>query len=177
MGNEASPEVFFREGQRFQQPWLWILILGSDLLVVALFGYGIVQQIGFGEPWGDRPMSDAALVGVTVGLVLFLGAFSYLFYALKLVVEVRKDVLYVRFYPLRPLRIPYAEIKACTARTYRPLRDYGGWGIRYGRQGKAYNVSGNRGVLLELAQRRPLLLGSQKPDELAARINARLPVP
>ncbi len=175
MNNAMPADVSFREVQRFQQVWLWALILGSDLLVVALFGYGLVQQIGYGEPWGDRPMSDTALVLVSIGLLLFLTAFSYLFYVLKLVVEVRADVLYLRFFPLRPLRIPYTEIKACAARTYQPLRDYGGWGIRYGPKGKAYNVRGDQGVLLEFAERRPLLIGSQRSEELASRIRERLP--
>jgi hypothetical protein len=52
-------------------------------------------------------------------------------------------------------------------RTYRPIRDYGGWGIRYGRNGKAYNVSGNRGVMLEFSHGQKLLIGSQKPGDLA----------
>jgi hypothetical protein len=58
--------------------------------------------------------------------------------------------------------------------TYRPIRDYGGWGIRYGRGGKAYNVSGNRGVMLELSDGQKLLIGSQRPEELANAINLAL---
>ena len=51
--------------------------------------------------------------------------------------------------------------------------DYGGWGIRRGRRGWAYNVSGNRGVLLQLENEKTLLIGSQRPDELAAAIEAQ----
>ena len=43
----------------------------------------------------------------------------------------------------------------------RRYREYGGWGIRGGLRGtKAYNVSGNRGVELMLADGRTVLIGS-----------------
>lgn len=41
-------------------------------------------------------------------------------------------------------------------------RDYGGWGIRYGRKGKAFNVFGSRGLQLEFTNGKRLLIGSQK---------------
>ena len=60
------------------------------------------------------------------------------------------------------------------ARVYRPIREYGGWGIRYGKNGKAYNISGDRGVQLELQNSKPLLIGSQRADELAQTIQQHL---
>ncbi len=48
--------------------------------------------------------------------------------------------------------------------TYRPLIDYGGWGIRYGRKGTAYTVSGNQGIQIVFNTSRKLILGSQMPD-------------
>jgi len=38
-------------------------------------------------------------------------------------------------------------------------------------KGKAYNVSGNRGVQLELLNGGRILIGSQKPEELVKAIN------
>ena len=46
----------------------------------------------------------------------------------------------------------------------------GGWGFRWGSSGRAYNLRGNRGVQLTLADGGRLLLGSQRADELAAAI-------
>jgi hypothetical protein len=52
--------------------------------------------------------------------------------------------------------------------SYRPLADYWGWGIRSGRDGeRVLNARGNRGVRLELADGTRLLIGSQRPEELA----------
>jgi hypothetical protein len=97
-------------------------------------------------------------------------------YKTNLTTEVRNDGLYIRFFPfhLSFHRIAPEDIKEFEARTYRPLRDYGGWGIRYGREGKAYNVSGNRGVQLVLSDGKQLLIGSQRPDELTEALSLAL---
>ncbi|HTL28989.1 MAG TPA: hypothetical protein VL282_07210, partial [Tepidisphaeraceae bacterium] len=57
-------------------------------------------------------------------------------------------------------------------RTYRPLVDASGWGVHYSFTGKgwAYNVTGDRGVQIRLKDGKWLLIGSQKPDELARAI-------
>jgi hypothetical protein len=67
--------------------------------------------------------------------------------------------------------MPFEAIQTYEAKTYRPLREYGGWGIRYGAAGKAYNVSGNLGVQLSLLSGRKIMLGSQKPEELVLAID------
>ena len=45
--------------------------------------------------------------------------------------------------------------------------DYGGWGIRKGRDGKrVFNARGNRGVRLELSDGTRLLIGSRARKNL-----------
>jgi hypothetical protein len=51
--------------------------------------------------------------------------------------------------------------------TYRPIRDYGGWGIRWGPGKLAYNVSGSEGVRIDRSDDRELLVGSRQPYDLA----------
>jgi len=80
--------------------------------------------------------------------------------------------LYIRFFPLTHQEIPFKDIVSCEVRTYSPIREFGGWGIRYGRGTKAYNVSGNRGIQLELSNGKRVLIGSQRPEELAGAIEA-----
>jgi len=169
-------EVLFREVQRFHQPWLWVLVIVGALALIGLFGYGMVQQLVFGEPWGDRPMSDTALaVTGTLMILLEIGIVA-LFAAMKLVTEVRSDGLYIRFVPfhLSFRRIRLEDLVGFEARTYSPIREYGGWGIRFGRGGRAYNVSGNRGVRIDYATGRHILIGSQRADELAEAIRSVL---
>ena len=102
--------------------------------------------------------------GIVFGLALPL-----LFYVMNLTTEVREDGLYYRLFPFHWSfqSIGGSDIDKFESITYRPLRDYGGWGIRYGFNGKAYNVSGNRGVQLQLRDGRQVLIGSRKPEDLA----------
>ena len=53
-------------------------------------------------------------------------------------------------------------------RTYSPLGEYGGWGLRYSLSGNgmAYNVSGNKGLQLELSNGKKVLFSTNKLEEL-----------
>ena len=87
-----------------------------------------------------------------------------------MIITVRDDGLYIQFFPFSQKLISFNNIKTCEVRTYSPIKEYGGWGIRYGKKGKAYNISGNKGVQLDFYEGQPLLIGSQKPEELAQAI-------
>jgi hypothetical protein len=174
MNQKSDTEVIFREVQKFRQRSLWILLLITDLLALIFFGCGIFTQLIVGRAWGSRPMPDSALVIVGALIILLLSVITYAFYRMQLITEVRNDGLSIRFLPLTTQLIPFEHIKTCEARTYHPIREYGGWGIRYGRKGKAYNVSGNLGVQLELIPGKSLLIGSRRPEELAKAIQMKL---
>lgn len=156
----------YREVQQFRQIWIWLFII----LLTGIAWYSFFQQIIFRRQFGSNPAPD--LVMWIIWIVVGIG-FPLFFHAMRLIVEVRKDGVYIRFSPLhyRFHRIPLTELKSYKVRNYSPIKEYGGWGIRYGVKGKAYNVSGNRGVQLELLNGKRLLIGSQKPEELAMAID------
>lgn len=157
-----SETVLFREVQRFRQWWLWLIVLSAPGVCV----YALIQQMVFDEPFGDEPVSDAGLIVITIAFGLTL---PLLFYVINLTTEVRRDGLYVRYFPFHPRfhRIAFDTISRYEARTYSPLKEFGGWGIRWGKASKAYNVSGNHGVQLEFKNGKKLLIGSQRADEFA----------
>lgn len=166
----------FVEVQKFSDYW-WIKAMA---VVLALVGgvpmaWGLVQQIIFRKPFGNHPTSDMGLV-LSAALVVGIMALSLgVMLSMRLVTMVRRDGLYLRFAPLhRKYRvIPWKEIARAESMVYRPLLDYGGWGIKYGRKGKVYNVRGNQGVLLTFGDGKTLMVGSQRADELAAAIAKR----
>ena len=162
MAQPAQPGILFHESQRFTQWWLWLLTAAS----VAPLWWGFFEQIIFGRPFGDRPMPDLMLVAFTLAFGLGI---PLLLYACRLEISVRTDALYVRFVPFhsRQQRIEYSSITSVTPGKYNPIRDYGGWGLKMGRGGTVYNVSGNLGVRLELMSGKHLMLGTQQPLELA----------
>jgi hypothetical protein len=160
----------FHEVQKFRQTWLWIITLP----VAAALTSAIVTQVIFGEPWGNRPLSNGGLLVTSLLAILFCGGLILLFRSLRLVTEVRREGLFIRYYPFHRSfrRVPLERVVRHAVVTYKPLRNYGGYGIRYGLSGKAYNVSGNLGVRLEFSEGRHLLIGSQRPEELDAAIAA-----
>lgn len=164
----------FEETQKFDQPWLRILIGALAVWSVGMPVYGLYHQFVLGRPWGDRPFSDTGLIVFSVLMVGFgLGIFG-LFQVLNLRTRVTDEGLRVDFTPFVHRLITFDQIRSAEARQYNPVLEYGGWGLRYGRGGQAYNVKGNQGVQLTFADGRRLLIGSQKADALAAAINARL---
>jgi hypothetical protein len=174
--NTIQSNAIFREEQRFHQPWLWILITISSILLIGIFGYGMYKQLLLGEPWGTNPMSNTLLL-ILGPIYMLLGAALYiLFRTTRLVTEVRSDGLYVRFIPFHFSfkRFRFDEIEEYNVMTYRPIRDFGGWGIRLGRRGWAYNVSGNKGVYFVFRTGKKLMIGSQKPEEFARAVDSMM---
>jgi hypothetical protein len=172
--------IIFREVQFMRKLWVvWPITIFVLLVALGSFGQGMYRQLIQGEPWGDKPMSDTELLMTGVLFILICLMAVWLVYVARLITEVHADGLYVRYVPFhrRFQRFTPTDIQAYAVRTYRPLRDYGGWGIRWSRRGKAYNVSGNRGVELELADGKRLLIGSQQPEALASALAVLLKRP
>jgi len=162
--SEGSAAVFVEE-QKFTQKWIWLLVG-----LIAIFAWvAFVEQIILGTPVGTHPAPD---IIVWILLALFGVGLPWLFLKLKLVTRLEADRLVIRFRPLIIRAIPLADITSCEAVTYRPLRDFGGWGIRFSpKLGRAYNASGNKGVQLVLKDGKRVLIGSQKARPLAEAIN------
>ena len=159
--------LLFSETQRFRQWWILLLLFG----MFALSGGILVQQVVFHQPVGNHPLSNtgAVLLFVLLGLTL-----PGLCLSMNLATEVRRDGLYVRFFPFHLQFFKVDGIQQAQACEYSPIGEYGGWGIRYGATGKAFNVQGNQGVKLTLKSGQTLLIGSQRSAELASAISATL---
>jgi hypothetical protein len=85
--------------------------------------------------------------------------------------SVAEDGVTVRFGFLYKTRVAFSEIVRAEAVSYRPLRDYGGWGIRgFGRR-RVLSMRGDEGVLLTRVDGSTLMVGSQKPRELLAALS------
>jgi hypothetical protein len=154
--------VLFHEEQKFTQMWILLLVF----IPVGMAWYAAIQQLWLHKPFGSHPAPDIILwiVWALFGIVL-----PVFFLSAKLSTEVRYDGIYIRFFPFhREFRtLPFEAIKKYETRDYSSIREYGGYGIRYGKLGKAYIVSGKRGIQLELVSGRKILIGSNRADEMA----------
>jgi hypothetical protein len=166
-------DVVFREVQRFG---LWLRLVVVCAMAVAVIVESFALYATLAEPTTANLQKIIFLTAVGIGLPIALAGLLWL---AKLETEVRYKGLYVRLFPfhIRYREIPAEGVHDYYARTYRPLAEYGGWGIRYGfgGKGKAYNMSGNQGVQLVMKDGRKLLIGSQRPAELTKAIDAIMP--
>lgn len=119
-------------------------------------------------------MSNADVIGWTV----FLWVIYFRLITIRLVTDVRNGDLIVGMRGLwRSRRVAVRDIQAAEIITFNPTRDYGGYGIRPTRGGKAYIASGNRGVRFTLAAGKNLVVASQRPEELTSAIRASATLP
>jgi len=144
---------YFYEKQKFTQTWVWIILLVSFTLPVII-------------PFLSS--EDVKFLNDNSKSVLALGFFFlFFFYLLELRVSVNEEGIHYQFFPihLKSYTIKFNEMEDFQAVRYSPLKDYGGWGIRYRFKGTAYNVKGNKGVKINLKNKnRHILFGSQKTE-------------
>ena len=128
----------------------------------------MIKQIFLGQKFGDNPMSDMGLIIMTILICCLYGLLILVFGFAKLSTMIDKNGITFKFFPfhLKWRFIPWQEIDRYEVVVYNPIKDYGGWGIKYGRKGKAFNVSGDRGLSINLKSGKNILIGTQRDNEL-----------
>ncbi len=166
-------KTLFSETQKFKQKWLWTLLLLVFIGCNGLFIYGIYTQIIKNQQFGNSPMSDTTLLIASAITFLITLLLICLFIFLRLDTQIREDGIYVKFFPFHRTYKKYEwdTISKSFVRQYSPIKEYGGWGVRFGFSGKAFNVSGNKGLQLVLANGKKILIGTNKPHELNDLLN------
>lgn len=162
--SSKQPPLYI-ETQRLRQWWIWLIVLVAVLFVAWMF----IEQIVLGQPVGNNPAPDGVMWVVTI--LVGVGV-PLLMYSVNLTAEVDTDRLVIQYFLLWKRTILLCDISVCFPCEYRPIRDFGGWGIRCGLgKGMCYTIYGSKGVQLELANGRKVLIGAQRPEEMAAVIN------
>ena len=150
MSEQNGIRRFYEVQYFWQQPLSWIIWL------VCIAGIFILNASGaiHGE--------FAIIIIVLIIGVLALVSFT------QLNTEVSEEGISFRMKPFHRSWRKYSwkEIKSAHIREYKPLREYGGWGVRIGLTGRAYNIKGNKGLQIELVSGEKILLGTQQPEEI-----------
>ncbi len=152
-------KVYFREEQSFSYKWNLFLLLPSIGITIGI-------PLVIRDEIGQFPI---VLVILGASLCLLVAG-AWFMHVARLITEVRDEGLYIRLSPFKADFIPYSQITKSYARTYRPIKEYGGWGKRTSKKGRVLNTSGNQGVQLEIKGELPLLIGSQRNGALARAI-------
>lgn len=149
--------------QRQPSPaWVHALFVAMILGLLAAVAVPRLRPRATGP--GGTPV---ALTGPAVGLVVVV-LMWVLIPGTRTTVTREQVLVHFGRWP-NPVRIAVADIQSCRPVTYRPLWQFGGWGIRRSWNGVwAYTARGNRGLLLYLSGERRVLLGSDDPARLAS---------
>jgi hypothetical protein len=155
----TNPTIYI-EKQRFKQWWLWLILLITNVhgLYTAYF------QFIKSKNTIDKQLN---INNVLIETIIIL-AINLLFYYIKLETRIDSKSISVRFFPfqLKERVYDWEEIKSANIRTYKPLMEYGGWGIRGFGNNRALNISGNKGLQLEFKNGKKLLIGTIKATEM-----------
>lgn len=158
----------FQESQRFTQWWLHILVtlpIFGGLIYMCYSWYVLekpVDKVGAFD-YGEQFLVIALLVAT--GLLIFI---------FKLTLEIDKTGLQYKFFPIhsKARKFNWDEIESCYVRKYNPLSEAGGWGYKFGMNGrKIMNIKGTQGIQIDLKDGKKYLFGTQKPDQAQQVIN------
>lgn len=160
--------IVFREEQFFD--WRVYALIAALELLVGLALVWLTRRWDFVASLLAQKWSIEFSLGAALGLALPMVLVVFL---LQMTTEVTPTEVRVWFgwVPIYRRVVPISEIRRHQVVQYRPLADYGGWGILSGRDGeRVLSARGDRGVRLELSDGTKLLIGSQRPEELAETI-------
>ena len=162
--------LIYREEQSFRQsfiPWIILVVL---LIVFVSISMGLYQQLYLRKPYGDEPMSNNGLIWSSIISFFVACAVFILILNIRMVTEIWTDGIRFNFSPLiRKMRyIPLADITSVEVAKYRPIAEFGGWGIRKRLISRktAYNIRGRIGSRVTKKDGSQVMFGTQKQVEM-----------
>lgn len=148
----------FIEMQKFTQTWVLVVLI----VVVLLMGRFVFRLLK------DEKIRKINPLFFLIFLIPLAAVF--LTFSMRLETKIDHSGISYRFYPLhmKATRIDWGTIDSVYIREYNPSEEYGGWGIRDGKSGRAYNVSGSTGlqIIFKDKDKERLLIGTIKPAEM-----------
>ena len=155
----------FKEEQRFRQVWLMVLLGFSLLVPVSLIINEYIKD--------NTSMTTNEFLGSLIGII----ASVLLIFIFKLSTRIDEKGIHYQFFPFHfsMKTLLWSEITKAEVRTYDPIGEYGGWGLRYSfneKKGNAVNVSGDIGIQLTLKNGKKLLIGTQKKEAVSRVLKA-----
>ena len=161
--------LIYSEEQSFRQsvvPWIMLVSL---VVMIGGFGVAFYQQLYLGSAPGGKHIDQELLWSSILTMVVMSGVFLFILNR-KLVTEIWTDGIRYKFAPfVRKMKhIPISEIASVEVEKYKPLIEFGGWGVRkrFLSRKTAYNISGNIGIRVIKKNGSQIMLGTRKPDEM-----------
>ena len=161
----SAMETEMRHRVQSGERWVYWEQQNPRWMSALVFAVGVLLVIGALYLWGFQPWLSVLLCVVGLAFLLLYGGMRVL---------VTNEYLIVRLgiLGLRLLSLPISVIAQAEVHEFSPLQDFGGYGIRFNREMKAFFFHGNRGVKISTATGKHYLIGSDTPEQLAVVIQA-----
>ena len=142
--------MVFSEVQSGSRPMIYAIL--AFMVLLAIIEY-IVVPVG-------------AKMAVSLIMSIILGLVATMLFGFNLETKIDAKNISLKIPVLLKTKIAVADIVSAEQFSYSPLRDFGGWGIRYGKGGIMYNANGNQSVKLVMKDGKIIYIGTQKPEAL-----------
>lgn len=173
--NTNMKKILFKEEQKFGSRSLYFSMGVIYTIPTVIFSVAFYYQFILKQPWGDKPMSDLGLLVTALLIFAVLIISAFLLFNSKLSVVVTSEDIHFTFWPYisKPVIYSKSDIEKYEIRKYKPIKEYGGWGMKQGKNavGKAYNVRGNIGLQLYFKDGKKVLIGTQRGDAFLRGMN------
>jgi hypothetical protein len=151
--------------------WIWGLWLMTIAMVLPTVGRFGLDALRHGETG-----SVIVILAIPMGIWLLLMLFS----GIHVRVDSQNLRIYLGIFRIRIFSITLERVARAEVMEFRALRDFGGWGIRYGRGPDrhpmwSFFMSGGSGVIITTCDGKKYLIGSDNPEQLTKVIRSRLP--
>jgi len=151
-----------RTAYRERTPWAWWVRAGLWGVILSSC-YPILAGWGSEAPATQRWLIVAGIGAGAVVVEIVLGGLTVL-------VQETRIVVHLGLVALIRQTVPFSEIASMDSVRYQPIREFGGWGMRGWGRRRAWSARGDQAVALGLQGDKLLLIGSDHPRRLEARI-------
>jgi hypothetical protein len=150
---ESDQPVPYSEKQNPAYAGVLSILLPIIMLVAAYF------------VWATFLWMSILFILIAIGMALTYGGFR---------TTVSADNLSIKmgFFGIPLLALRTSEINAASIHKFSPVRDFGGYGIRFNREMQAFFLKGGSGVKITTTDNKDYLIGSDQPQRLLSAIAA-----
>jgi len=180
--------VYYKEIQKFGSIPLYFTMGLIYLSILSVLIYALINHFIMKGDFINGHTDENGLIIISIFIPLVFVIFGYLLFASKLIVEINEKGIKYSFKPLirKEIFIPKENIKSWEVRKYRPIVEYGGWGVKPSRKRRywnkrrnkvnnALNVRGNIGLQLTMISGNRLLIGTQRAEAIKRAMKKLIP--
>mgnify|MGYP005658476005 FL=1 len=169
--------VIFFESQKFDRKWIWAIfsiLIGSVCIPFGLVWYLVLSMT----------KHSFIIIMVSIGFipaVILLPIAWCLALICRMDTEVNRDSITVKCSPSpfnwMSVKYPFQDIETMYHRSCRPIKEFGGYGVRwgFGNNGRAFLVSGAEGIQLLLKGGGKVFIGSKKANHFIESVSEIYP--